>query len=370
MAEVQPLDGDVQVIVNPVAGGHRALAAWRRLEPLARAHCPGLRVEQTIGPAHATTVARAAAASGVRRVVVVGGDGTIQEVVAGLLHTGIALGVVPAGTGNDFSRTHMIPRDHKQALAIAFGSHVRRVDVGLVNDRPYVNVAGVGFDAEVAAWTKYRTRMVSGPALYLAGVLTQLVAYRPQHLTISLDGNERRQQCLLVAVGVGRYYGGGMMICPKARPDDGELDVIIGGNLTKLETLGLLPRVFTGRHLDRPKVEHLRSRHVSIHGGPGLTVHADGEPIGRLPATFGLLAGALLVAVPAGVASGQPGQKLDDGQPGRTLDDDRQWQNPDDGQPGRTPRDGRPGQTLDDGQPGRTPRDGRASDRAAGQASG
>jgi len=290
---------DVQVIVNPVAGGHRALAVWQRLEAAARLAFPRLVATQTIGPAHATSIARAAAQRGASHVLVVGGDGTIQEAVAGLIHTPTVLGVIPAGTGNDFSRTHRIPRDHGLALKVASGGNVRRIDIGLVNDRPYVNVAGVGFDAEVAAWTKYRTRLVGGAALYVAGVLTQLVAYRPQPLNISLDGQERVQKCLLIAVGNGRYYGGGMMMCPDARPDDGVFDVVIGGDLTKAETLKLLPKVFSGRHIGQPKVEHLRAKVVVVRGGPGLTVHADGEPVGTLPAEFKLLPGALLVAVPA-----------------------------------------------------------------------
>ncbi len=97
------------------------------------------------------------------------------------------LGVVPAGTGNDFSRTHLIPRDHDGALDVALGQAVRRVDVGAVNGKPYVNVGGVGFDAEVVAWTKHRTRWMTGPAIYVAGVLTQLWAFSPQDLTYQIE---------------------------------------------------------------------------------------------------------------------------------------------------------------------------------------
>lgn len=302
MAEIQPVDGPVQVIVNPVAGGHRALAAWRKLEAQARRYSPGLVAELTTGPGHATVLAREAAARGARRVVVVGGDGTTQEAVAGLLHSDTSLGLIPAGTGNDFSRTHLIPRDLPQALSIAFGSHARRVDVGLVNGRPYVNIAGVGFDAEVAAWTKYRTRLLSGAALYVAGVLATLFSYRPQELTITIDGKEHTQPCLLVAVGNGRYLGGGMMVCPGARPDDGMLEIVTCGDVTKLQTLGLLTQVFSGRHVGWKQVWCAQGRRVTVRGGPGLTVHADGEPVGRLPAEFAILEGALLVAVPVGVA--------------------------------------------------------------------
>ena len=290
------------VIVNPIAGGHRALAAWRRLEPAAHREWPDLGVVITERPGHATLLARQAADAGCQRVVVVGGDGTIQEVVTALLHTETVIGVVPAGTGNDFSRTHLIPRDHEQALAIAMGPFVRRVDVGTVNGRPYVNVAGVGFDAEVCAWVKPRTRLLGGgPPLYVAGVFRQLLGYRAQSLNFALDGETFREKCFLIAVGNGRYYGGGMKMCPAAQPDDGWLDVVIGGDLGKLETIRLLSKVYRGDHVTQPKVRTVRARVVSVAGGPDLAVQADGEPVGRLPAEFGLCPGALCVAVPEGV---------------------------------------------------------------------
>ena len=275
------------------------MGVWQRVEATAADLRPGLTVQVTEGPGHATDIARRAAARGVERLVVVGGDGTIQEAAAGLLGSGTVLGLVPAGTGNDFSRTHRIPRDPAAALAIALGTAGRRVDVGLVNERVYVNVAGVGFDAEVAAWTKYRTSVIRGPALYVVGVLRQLLYYRPTDLTFTIDGREETARCLLLAVGNGRYYGGGMMMCPQAEPDDGLLDVVIGGDVTKLETLGLLPKVFVGKHLLHPKVRSLRAQKVAVSGGSHLTVHADGEPSGKLPADFRCLPGALLIASPA-----------------------------------------------------------------------
>lgn len=293
----------MHVLLNPIAGGHRAPASWRQVERAARAAWPGLEVLLTEGPGHATVLAREAVAAGAGRVVVVGGDGTIQETVAGLLHTGVPLAVIPAGTGNDFSRTHLIPRNLAQAMAVAAGGHTRKVDVGLVNGRPYVNIAGVGFDAEVAAWTKYRTRWLRGPWLYVAGVLSQLLLFRPQRMTVTLDGVPQTQKCLLVAVGNGRYYGGGMMVCPSAEPDDGMLEVVVGGDLSKRETLVLLTKVFSGQHVGRPKVSRAAAQTVTIEGPAHLAVHADGEPVGTLPAEFSVLRSAIEVAVPAGVGS-------------------------------------------------------------------
>ncbi len=297
--------GPTWVFVNPVAGGSRALGAWRHIRPRVEQSVSDLTVHFTEGPGHATELARAAVAAGAGRVVIVGGDGTIQEAVAGLIHTDTVLGVVPAGTGNDFSRTHLIPRDHDGALDVALGQAVRRVDVGAVNGKPYVNVGGVGFDAEVVAWTKHRTRWMTGPAIYVAGVLTQLWAFSPQDLTYQIDDDEPvTERCLMIAVGNGRFYGGGMMMCPDALPNDGWLDVVIGGNLGKGETLRLLTKVFSGAHINQPKVTQRRARKIAISGSNRLSVQADGEPLSRLPAVFELLPSSLTVAVPVAAANG------------------------------------------------------------------
>jgi len=132
----------VHVLVNPVAGGGRSTAIWRKIATDAAEAEPNLHVHTTDGPGHATVLAKDAVTAGCRRLVVVGGDGTIQEVVPSLLGTETAVGVVPAGTGNDFSRTHHIPRDPHGALQLALRAPQRRFDVGLVNGRPFVNVAG------------------------------------------------------------------------------------------------------------------------------------------------------------------------------------------------------------------------------------
>lgn len=291
--------GRVWVIVNPVAGGHRATQAWERLRSQVEQAVGDCAVHFTTGPGHATDIGRNAVAAGVERLLIFGGDGTIQEAVASLRYSKVVLGVIPAGTGNDFSRTHGIPRDVGRALEIALTGTPRAIDLGVVNGRTYINVAGVGFDAEVAAWAKSRSRRFGGPVVYLAGVLTQLWAYHPQMLTYAVDGApSRTEQCLLISVGNGRYYGGGMMICPEADATDGLLDVIVGGNLGRLETLRLLPKVFTGRHLGQPKVSMLRGKRVEIQGPATLTVHADGEPVGRLPAVYELAPAALWVAMP------------------------------------------------------------------------
>jgi YegS/Rv2252/BmrU family lipid kinase len=237
-------------------------------------------------------------ARGCDRLIVVGGDGTVQETAVALEGSDVAVGIVRAGTGNDFSRTHLIPRDPAEALALACGGKIREFDLGRVNGHLFVNIAGLGFDAEVAAFCHNRFRK-AGPVIYIFGVFAQLMGFSPQMLTFTLDGKRFEQRCLFLAVGNGRYYGGGMMMCPRADPSDGLFDVCVGGNLGKLETLRLLTMVFSGRHVGQPGITIYRAKRVVVDSPAPLSVHADGEPVGRVPAEFALADGRLRLVVPS-----------------------------------------------------------------------
>jgi diacylglycerol kinase (ATP) len=286
-------------IVNPAAGRSKAMATWKRVEPFARSLGP-LEVRFTEYPRHGTELARQAVADGFDRVAVVGGDGSINEVGNGLVNSSAALAVIPGGTGNDFARTVGIPHDAEAAVRLAFSGRTRPVDVGhFVGHHYFFNIAGSGFDAAVAntvhrAWYK----KLGGTLPYIIAVLQTLVTYRPQPMTVEIDGQSYARKALLVSIGNTQYTGGGMMMLPDAVCDDGLLDVVIGGNVTKLETLGLLPKIFTGRHKGHPKIEFFRGKHITISSEAELLVNVDGDISGALPATFEVLAGALLVVTP------------------------------------------------------------------------
>lgn len=286
------------VLVNPVAGAGRALRIWRSLASVATAPQGPWDVVFTEAPGHATVLAKQAVEGGVERLVVVGGDGTLQEAALALEGSRTVVGVIRAGTGNDFARTHLIPKDPEEALKIACTGGYIANDLGRVNGHLFVNVAGLGFDAEVAAWCHNRMRS-AGQMVYVVGVFAQLLRFSPQPLTVSLDGEAFQRRCLLLAVGTGRYYGGGMMMCPEADPTDGLFDVCVGGDLGKLQTIQLLTMVFSGRHIGHPKISVYRARRIVVDSPAKLAIHADGEPVGSLPAEFALSPGRLLVAVPA-----------------------------------------------------------------------
>lgn len=289
----------VLFIVNPIAGRGSSLRAWRRIS---RIVARGRRVDAVVPGSAAETrsVATEAVRSGFERVVVVGGDGTLALVAAELANSDVALGMIPAGTGNDFRRSLGIPDDHAAALEIALQAHTRRVDLGQVaGERHFLNAAGFGFDAEVAATAASLPSGLGGTLPYLLGALATLTRFRPVPMDITVDGQTLSGPALLVAVANGRFYGGGMQIAPSARCDDGQFDICVVGDLGRLELLRVLHRVYSGTHVTHPKVRMARGRDVRIRAPkPDLRLHLDGELFGWSSLDFQVLPGALAVAAP------------------------------------------------------------------------
>ncbi|MEW6307974.1 MAG: diacylglycerol kinase family protein [Bacillota bacterium] len=286
------------VVVNPVAGhnrGQRAGEAVSRL--LAQRGIPHTCV-YTEHPGHATELARAAVAGGASVVASVGGDGTLHEVVNGLVGGRATLGVVSCGTGNDFARTLGLPVDPLHALEVVLSGVRRRLDLGRVNDRYFINVAGVGFDAEACVRVNRYSKRITGKLPYLAAVLATLASYRCAPAELVIDGVPMQADVFLVSVGNGKYYGSAMMMCPGAEMDDGLLDVVVGDGVGRLEALRLLPKVYSGTHVSHRKVKVYRAKEISVRPQSPLSVQADGEVIGRTPAVFSVAPGALDVLCP------------------------------------------------------------------------
>ena len=292
----------VGVILNPTAGGGRALrllprvvAALRRLEQSHEIHVTGAAGE-------AVDVAGRFASAGVHTVVAVGGDGTVNEVANGLLDSGLptALGVVPAGRGADFSRSLEMPRELDVALARIVRGTRRRIDVGRAafadgTTRAFVNVAGLGFDATVAERAA-RSRLPGSTIPYLHGLLGTLVGYQNLPVALRADGTAVAGRALSVVIANGSYFGGGMRIVPGARLDDGRLDLTILGDLSKVELLRNVPRVYSGTHVTHPKFVHRTIERVHVESGESARVQLDGEVVASTPVTFSVVPGALVLA--------------------------------------------------------------------------
>ncbi|GGR29663.1 hypothetical protein GCM10010497_35080 [Streptomyces cinereoruber] len=316
------MTSDITLFVNPTAGrGRGAQAARPALDALRDA---GLSVRIVLGhdAADALRRAREAVADGTGALVAVGGDGMVSlalEVVAG---TPVPLGIIAAGTGNDFARTLGLPvRDPAAAARVAAGilkdTGGRAVDLGRVTSggtaatgtsaagtatagagaRWYATVLASGFDSRVNDRGN-RMRLPAGRFKYDLAILAELAAFRPVPYRLTLDGGRIVEvDATLVAVGNGTSYGGGMRICADARTDDGLLDVTVVGDCDRTTLLKVFPRVYKGTHLDHPEVTTYRTRTLALDA-PDTTGYADGEPLGPLPLAVECVPAALRVLAP------------------------------------------------------------------------
>lgn len=288
----------VVLIANP----HASRFSGRQRDRVVAALAAGHKVEvlQTTHPGQATALASQAVAGGVELVAVLGGDGTVNEVVNGITADDgtprAALGVIATGRGRDVCRNLSIPRDPDAAAAALSSGTDRVADLGLAHSthgaRLFVGAVGIGFDAEVAR----RAQRWRGPGTvpYLLGVLGALAHHRPRAVQISGDVAWAGAATAVVLAN-GAFYGGGMKIAPAADPTDGLLDLVILGDLGRAELLWRLPTVYRGTHVRHPKVVAAAVRGVTISASDALPVHVDGEPAGTTPVAVTVRSGALRV---------------------------------------------------------------------------
>jgi YegS/Rv2252/BmrU family lipid kinase len=297
------------VIVNPTAGGGRArrVLAWLRERLDAR---PEARLEVTRRAGDAERWAADAAVDGYDRVVAVGGDGTIQEVINGLVDGGptASLGIVPVGGGNDLARSLGLPRDAGECWSLAVGARERTIDLALARDRRgrerwFSSAGGIGYDALVAQALSRHAGWRRSRAGYLVTALAELWRFTNRHVEVTIDGRTEARTIMLMAISNGAYYGGGMRISPTAEVDDGLLDLCVVGDLSRFAAIRQIPNLYRGTHVNHPAVEIVRARHVVVDGGADTLVHLDGETFGHLPLEVELRPARLVVAAPAALPS-------------------------------------------------------------------
>jgi diacylglycerol kinase (ATP) len=241
--------------------------------------------------------------------VVVGGDGSVNEVANGIWDQPDPpeLAVIPRGTGWDFVRTFGIPRRIEGAAAVALNGAVRTLDVGKVSYRRwdgsdgsavFANVASAGMSGAIAQRANETTKALGGKASYLMALLAVFTRWSAVGVSISVDGESREGRMFDVVVANGKFFGGGMKICPDAEPDDGLLDVLTIGDVTKRDLIQTMPKIYRGTHLPHPKAELLRGRVVAVDAETAVPVELDGEQPGTTPARFEALPGRLRLRVP------------------------------------------------------------------------
>jgi diacylglycerol kinase (ATP) len=240
--------------------------------------------------------------------VAVGGDGTVNEVVNGMAETGgVELAVIPRGTGVDFVRTFGIPTDLERAVRVALGGRVRPIDLGRAayrtwegegEQRYFANIASAGMSGAIAKRVNESHTGFAARASYLWATLAVFSGWQSSEVRVSVDDELRGGRMFDVIVANCRYFAGGMLILPDASPDDGALDVLLIGDVTKRDLLLTMPKIYRGTHLPHPKAEALRGAAVAIEADERLPVELDGEQPGTTPVRFEVVPQALPLRVP------------------------------------------------------------------------
>ena len=288
---------EIALLVNPTSGRGRGA---RLCEPVAeRLRQHGCDVDVVVGrdADEAFDQARNRVAKGVDALVAVGGDGLVNMALQVVAGTATPLGIVPAGTGNDVSRSLGLPLDDPvAAVDLLATAEPRAVDVGRAVGRWFGGVLSSGFDSMVNERAN-RMTWPPGRSRYNLAIAAELRTFRPIPYVLELDGERWETEAMLVAVGNGSSYGGGMRVCPGAVMDDGLFDVTVLGPISKVEFVRVFPQVYSGRHVDHPAVTVRRAQRVSL-AAPGVTAYADGERVALLPVTCDVVPGALQVLAP------------------------------------------------------------------------
>jgi len=296
-------------LVNPASAGGATGRRWPEIAH--RAATLGLAGDALISeePGQLASLAAEAVRGGADLLVVVGGDGSVNEVVNGVAEEGgFELAVIPRGTGWDFVRTYGIPRDLDAAIDIALNGAVREIDLGLVSFRTwagadgrayFANVASAGISGAIAQRANQASKALGGKISYYWSTLAVFVRWQASEIRVSLDDELRAGKMIDVVVANGRYLGGGMMMCPEAEPDDGQFDVLLIGDVTKRDLLFVLPKTYRGKHLPHPRLELLRGRVITVDADEPLPIELDDEQPGTTPARFEVVPHALRLRVPA-----------------------------------------------------------------------
>jgi diacylglycerol kinase (ATP) len=297
-------------LVNPASGNGATGKRWPELAH--RAAQLGLEGTTLFSerPGHLIDLAAQAARDGAELVVSVGGDGTLNEVVNGLVRAGASteLATIPLGTGMDFVRTYKIPTRFEDAVRTALDGTERTIDVGRVayrewsgaeGERYFANVGSVGMSAAVAQRANGMSKLLGGKATYFYALVRVFFEWENTVVSVELDGDRREARLHDVIVANGQWHGGAMLLAPEAEPDDGLFDVVLIGDVTKRDFVTTAPKIYKGTYLSHPKVELLRSRTVAVEAPERLPIELDGEQVGTTPVRFEIVPAAVRVRVPA-----------------------------------------------------------------------
>jgi YegS/Rv2252/BmrU family lipid kinase len=292
------------VIVNPNAGKGKGKKDWNSIALLFSKHNVPYDHVFTKSHNHAIKLAQQSIEKGYRNIIVVGGDGTMNEVVNGIFTqqicktTDVTLAMITVGTGNDWGKLFGIPLDYEQAILIISEHKVRLQDVGIIHyfhgtrqeKRYFINIAGLGFDAVVVKRTNLqKEKGRGGKAIYFLNLLKCLLLYRHTYTEVNIDGQKICNDVFTISIGIGRFSGGGMRQTPNALPDDGLFDITIIKKITKGDIIMSLKKLYDGSILEHSKIEGYQGKDIVIDSDPLIHIEADGESLGHSPIELTLI---------------------------------------------------------------------------------
>lgn len=287
-------------IINPAAGKGRTRELIPKINALF-SNIPDVhQIEITEKPGHGSEIARRYSGEGECRIYSVGGDGTLNEVLNGMIGSRSSLAIIPCGSGNDFVRSLHMEGYYEGLLEDLVHGRECLLDAARVNDRYFINISSVGFDAEVAWNARNYKRLpgISGSLAYVLGILTAVFRYGGSELHIEVDGRRMTQKCLLSAIANGRYYGGGMLPVPHAQIDDGQLEVCLIQPVSKIKILALFPRLMKGTHVGMREVSFHSGRKITISSEEELSLNIDGEITRSKSMVFEIAPQAIRIVIP------------------------------------------------------------------------
>jgi len=292
------------VIVNPAAGGGKAAKDWPGIEDLLNRNEIQHEAVFTSRKLHAAVLSRDKIESGYSRIIVVGGDGTMNEVINGVfaqkrLPTNeVMLGMISVGTGNDWGKMFNIPSDYEAAIHTIKNQKTFIQDAGLVRysrknktwQRYFINIAGMGFGAKVVARSNnLKAKGKSSPGMYLMTLFTSLLSYRSIRAEIAIDGNTFNRKVFSMNVGIGKFNGGGMIQVPDAIADDGLYSITLIKKMGKIRVVANIKKLYNGKITTHKKVESYTGKEISINSPSVLHLETDGETLGHSPMEFRII---------------------------------------------------------------------------------
>lgn len=289
----------IKFIVNPRSGENKTSDFLRSMRHYIQYYDMDASISITKDVHHAVDLADKAAQEGFNVIVAVGGDGTVHEVLQGIVAKDVIMGVIPYGSSNDFARTIKVPKNLKTAMGIIKGSKIEKVDVGAINDRFFLNISSAGFDGEVVARLPKLKSKYLFSLVYILGALKEVFRYKKKKVRVVSDGKDMGEfNTNLIVVANGKYYGHAMKVAPRASITDGKFDIILIHDMDRLRFLLNFPKVFKGTHIYNPNVTFFRSSNLVLFCDKRMYIESDGELTGTLPVEYKIFPKFIRLIVP------------------------------------------------------------------------